>query len=112
MVCEGERNMNGLSELGERLKNYRIDYPMTQKELADRSGISVRSISRFENGEDISLSAFLRILNALELDNRVDMLVPNLSKRPSAYLETEKKRQRASGKKKSEKNNFVWGDEK
>lgn len=104
--------MNRLSELSERLKNYRINYPMTQKELADRSGISVRSVSRFENGEDISLSAFLRILKALELDNRVDMLVPDLSKRPSAYLETEKKRQRASGKKKSEKNSFVWGDEK
>ena len=93
--------MNGLPELSERLKNYRINYPMTQKELADRSGISVRSVSRFENGEDISLSAFLRLLNALELDNRVDMLVPDLSRRSSAYLETEKKRQRASGKKKS-----------
>ncbi|MBP3198602.1 MAG: helix-turn-helix transcriptional regulator [Eubacterium sp.] len=104
--------MNGLLELSERLKLYRINYPMTQKELSDRSGLSVRSISRFENGEDISLSALYKILRALELDNRLDMLVPDLSKRPSAYLESEKKRQRASKKKKSNKESFVWGDEK
>ena len=104
--------MNMLYELNERLKLYRINYPMTQKELADKSGISVRSISRFENGEDISLSAFLKILHALELGDRIDTLVPDLNKRPSAYLETEKKRQRASRKKKNEKKPFVWGDEK
>ena len=53
---------------------------MTQRELADKTGISVRSISRFENGEDISLSAFLKILRALELDNRIDVLVPDYKK--------------------------------
>ena len=79
--------MNNILEISERLKQYRINYPMTQKELADKTGISVRSISRFENGEDISLSAFLKILRALELDNHLDVLVPDYKKRPSAYLE-------------------------
>lgn len=103
--------MDNILEISDRLKQYRINYPMTQKELSDKTGISVRSISRFENGEDISLSAFLKILRALELDNRIDALVPDYKKRPSAYLESEKKRQRASSKK-SEKRAFVWGDEK
>lgn len=39
-------------EISEKLKQYRIRYPMTQKELSDKSGISVRSISRFEGGEE------------------------------------------------------------
>lgn len=103
--------MNNLLKISERLKQYRINYPMTQKELADKTGISVRSISRFENGEDISLSAFLKVLRALELDNHLDVLVPDYKKRPSAYLESEKKRQRASSKK-NQKKSFVWGDEK
>lgn len=58
--------MNNILEISDCLKQYRINYPMTQRELADKTGISVRSISRFENGEDISLSEFLKILRALE----------------------------------------------
>ena len=37
-----------------RFKAYRISYPLTQKELSDKSGVSLRSITRFESGEDIS----------------------------------------------------------
>ena len=37
-----------------RFKAYRISYPLTQKELSDKSGVSLRSITRFESGEDIT----------------------------------------------------------
>ena len=104
--------MNSEAEISKRIKEYRINISMTQKELADKSGVSIRSISRFENGEDISLSSFLKILKALNLDDRLDMVVPDQSKRPSYYLESEKKRKRASGKKKNNEKTFVWGDEK
>ena len=100
------------SEMSKRIKEYRISISMTQKELADKSGVSIRSISRFENGEDISLSLFIKILKALDLDDRLDMVVPDQSKRPSYYLESEKKRKRASRKKKDTGKVFVWGDEK
>ena len=101
--------MNDISKMSKRIKEYRIYVSITQKELADKSGVSIRSISRFENGEDISLSAFFKILKALELNDRLDFLVPDQSKRPSSYLESEKKRKRASGKKKICENTFVWG---
>ncbi len=104
--------MNNVSEMSGRIKEYRISISMTQKELADKSGVSIRSISRFENGEDISLSSFYKILKALNLDDRLDMLVPDQSKRPSYYLNSERKRKRASGKKKNAERAFVWGDEK
>ena len=32
-----------------RFKAYRISYPLTQKELSDKSGVSLRSITRFES---------------------------------------------------------------
>ena len=35
-----------------RMKNYRIDYPMTQKQLAKKSGVSARSIQMFEIGKN------------------------------------------------------------
>jgi transcriptional regulator with XRE-family HTH domain len=46
-----------------RFKAYRISYPLTQKELSDKSGVSLRSITRFESGEDISLANYNGIHN-------------------------------------------------
>ena len=96
-------------ELRERVKLYRIYYPMTQKELAEKSGVSERSISRFENGEDISLSNFGKLLRSLELEKNLLLLVPDQKERPSFYLEQPQTRARSS--KKKVKQNFKWGDE-
>ena len=99
-------------ELRRLVKEYRINYPMTQAEMAEKTGISSRSITRFENGGDISLSAFLKILDALDLSNNVSLLIPDQSKRPSYYLAKEKKRQRATKKSNIVNKDFKWGDEK
>lgn len=99
--------------LYERLKQYRINFPLTQNELAEKSGVSVRSISRFENGEDISMSKFICILRALDLCDRFLEIIPDQSKRPSYYLEHEKKRSRASSKRSKKFDEpFVWGEDK
>ena len=104
---------NEYQVLCERLKQYRIHYPMTQSELAEKSGVSARSISRFENGEDISMSNFMKILRAMELEDRLIEMIPDQTKRPSYYLEKESKRKRASGTRgNSSSVPFVWGDEK
>ncbi len=99
------------NELRRLVKEYRIYYPMTQTQLSEKTGISPRTITRFENGEDISLSNFLKILDALGLSENVKMLIPDQSIRPSAFLNAEKKRQRASSGKHDKKGRFKWGDE-
>ncbi|MBO7453474.1 MAG: helix-turn-helix transcriptional regulator [Clostridiales bacterium] len=97
----------------DRLKQYRIDYPLTQSELAEKSGVSVRSISRFENGEDISMSRFISLMRALDLGDRLLEMIPDQSIRPSYYLESEKKRSRASGSRGNAQDvTFVWGEDK
>ncbi|MBR3058439.1 MAG: helix-turn-helix transcriptional regulator [Clostridiales bacterium] len=99
--------------LCERLQQYRIHYPLTQRELAEKSGVSVRSISRFENGEDISLSNYMKLLRAMDLEERMVEMIPDQTKRPSYYLEKETKRSRASGTRDNKGSApFVWGDEK
>ena len=99
--------------LSERFKQYRIYYPLTQSELAEKSGVSVRSISRFENGEDISFSNFIKLMRALDLGGRMADMIPDQSKRPSFYLEKEAKRSRASSARDNrDSTSFVWGDEK
>ncbi len=104
--------VNDFDELRKRFKQYRVNSSITQKELADRSGVSIRSISRFENGEDIGMGNFIKLLNELGLSKNLDMLIPDQSKRPSFYLESYKEKKRASGKKAVENTAFKWGDEK
>lgn len=94
-------------------KSYRINYPLTQKELADKSGVCERSITRFENGGDINLSNFIKLLQALDLSDNLMCLIPDQSRRPSSYLEEKNTRQRASKiRRKTSDNTFKWGDEK
>lgn len=100
-----------LTLLSERIKAYRIEYPMTQKELADKSGVSVRSIQNFEHGSDIQLSNLVKIMNALELGDNISMLVPDVSKRPSMFLEKTKKKERVRKAAKQTEVSFKWGDE-
>ncbi len=101
-----------IKELCKRLKEYRINYPMTQQELADRSGVSVRSISRFENSGDITLSNFIKLLETLKLSEKLNLLIPDQSRRPSYFLNTEKPRQRATSAANTRVGRtFKWGDE-
>lgn len=97
--------------IGDRLKQYRILAGMTQADLEKKSGVSVRSISRLEQGASVQLESLIKILLALNLENNIDLLIPDQTKRPSYYLNVnEKKRQRVR-KKDSARTDFKWGDE-
>ncbi len=103
-----------ISELAKRTKEYRLAYPLTQQELADRAGISLRSIQKFEKGLDVQLDIFIKIIMALDLADNFDSLMPDMSNRPSAYLARQKgtKRKRVRKKKVQPSNRtFKWGDE-
>ena len=103
----------GLKEISRRLRNYRVEYPLTQKQLADISGVSLRSIQRFEKGEDIQFSNLIKLLNAMQLEGNLYALIPDVTKRPSAFVENRHTRQRARISKsgKVSENAFRWGDE-
>lgn len=99
-----------IDELGQKIKTYRIMKEMSQQDLADKSGVSKRSISRLEQGETVQVDNLFKILLALELGENIDLLVPDQTKRPSYYLEkTDEKPKRV--RRKTEKNDFKWGDE-
>ena len=106
--------MNGLEYqklIGDRIKQYRVNAGISQKDLEEMSGVSVRSISRLEQGTSIQLESFIKILYALNLENNIDLLIPDQTKRPSFYLKkSEKPRQRVR-KKENTNSSFKWGDE-
>ncbi len=87
-----------LADIAKRAKDRRLLLNMTQAELAERSGVSLGSVRRFENRGLISLSALLNI--ALVLGNLDDFehLFPK-STPMNLFAPEPKKRLRGSGKK-------------
>ena len=100
-----------IKDLGRKIKLYRISLGMSQQELADKTGISKRSISRMEQGDSVQMNSLFTILIALDLGDNIELLVPDESKRPSYYLEKPQNTPKRV-RKKPEKNDFKWGDEK
>lgn len=87
--------------LAENSKNKRISLNYTQKELAERSGISLSTLKRFEQKGEISLSSLLKI--AIILDATESILNIFTETKPESideYLKENKKKQRVRKKKK------------
>ncbi|MBO6240210.1 MAG: helix-turn-helix transcriptional regulator [Butyrivibrio sp.] len=106
-----------LQDISKRMKRLRVESSITQKELASITGLSLRSIQRFENGEDISLENFLKLSIAFELAESILSVIPDMDNRPSILLEKlrGKTKQRAHKMdhkaSNSTKKAFKWGDE-
>lgn len=106
-----ENNDIIIKEIGKRLKNRRIALNMTQKELATESGVSPRTISGFENGDNISLDNLLSILRVLRLIQEIDSLFPEKKVNPFDVLKLGNSKKRASSKKVTKTSNWQWEDQ-
>lgn len=95
-----------LSEIGIRIRQYRIGLSMTQQDLSLKTGISIRTISNIESGKDTTLSNIIRILVELDLKRNLEVLIPDYENEYG--ISNEKKR----FKKNDSKVEWKWGDEK
>lgn len=64
-------------ELGNRLKERRIDLNLTQDDIASRSGLSRRTITAIENGEGSTLGTFIALLRALNALDALEDFLPD-----------------------------------
>lgn len=104
-------NKEYLQMIGTRIKQYRVYSGISQKDLEEKTGISIRTLSRIEAGTSIQLDSLIKILSALEIDENIELLIPDQSKRPSMFLEKSNTKQRVY-KKNTKLEEFKWGDEK
>ena len=87
-----------LREMGHRLYRRRLEYNLTQADLANEAGVSKRTIERLEAGESAQLYNLIRVLRALSLTENIDALVPEPMPSPMQQLKLKgKSRKRASG---------------
>ena len=82
--------------LGSRFKEYRMRCNLTQKEVAEQSGIGLTTIHKFENGtaNSLSLSTFILLLRVVGQVNALDDVLPELPESPYLVRREEKKAQR------------------
>ena len=106
-------NEQTLAELGKRLRAARIDTPLTQRELADRAGVSLSTVATIERGGDARMGSYLCVLRALGMLSNVDALVPEHVVRPSQLLELghERKRATSPAHRHTSLPTWTWGDE-
>lgn len=104
-----------LTEIGERIKASRISMSISQKEMAERTNLSQRTISNLENGKDVSFSTIIEVLRELGQLQSLELMIPAQVIRPSQIVELGKPRERVSSKRKQKEKiatTWKWGDEK
>jgi len=86
-------------ELGQRLKQARLNTDMTQVEVAELTGLSRKAVINAEKGK-VPLEVFITILSALNLDYHLNSFLPTPKISPLQLAKLQgKQRQRASGNK-------------
>lgn len=103
ITSECATNIDILETLSTRMKEYRLAARMSQREMAEKSGVSYTTISHFEQGKNpnLTLNNFISLLRTIGMENRLTELLPELPLPPMALREINKlipKRVRRNGK--------------
>lgn len=83
-----------LSEFGERIRKYRMEKVLTQKDLGERAGLSRKTITKAETGGIVTLESLIMILRALGRLGDLNQLLPEQIQQvdPFKVIETQKKK--------------------
>lgn len=96
-----------IAQIGDFVKNTRIEQNKTQAQLAKSSGLNRYTISKIENGESITLSSLIQILRSLQQLHLLENFHFEEQISPLEYARLKKKQQkervRNSAKTKDEK---------
>ncbi len=101
-----------LQEIGRRIKDARIAGEISQKELSEKTGISVSTIVHIENGKDTKFSNIIAILAQLNYMTNLNVLLPEYQINLAKDFEKETKKQRVRKTNKINKNPTIWEEDK
>ena len=89
-----------LVEMGERIARRRLEFGLTQAELAGEAGVAKRTLERVEAGATAQLTTIIRIFRVLDLLPILDQLLPKTKPGPIEVISGKSSvRKRASSKK-------------
>ena len=102
MNSEFTTNQDIIELLSRRIKEYRLAARISQKEMAEKSGISLATISHFAQGvrQRLTLNYHISFLRVIGMEQRLKELLPELPMPPKALKQINKyipKRVRRAG---------------
>ena len=110
-----------LEALSGQVRRTRLDKNITQQQLADKAGVGVATLRRFESGEgNLSLLNLIAVLRALGQLDRLQPLLDSVTLSPVArlreqgggiYQAHERQRARPAGEEDDQESTWEWGDE-
>ena len=79
-ITQAMANPEIIVELGRRFKEYRLTYRLTQKEAAEKAGVSLITLRQFENGKayNINIGFVLALLRVVDCLEQMDDLMPEI----------------------------------
>lgn len=87
-------------EIGQRLKQARLNRDLTQTEVAERAGVARKSVLNAEKGK-VPFDVFIAIMVALDLTEKLELFLPRQEISPIQLAKLQgKQRRRASGQRK------------
>jgi transcriptional regulator with XRE-family HTH domain len=83
-----------IREMGKRYGSYRKRMGYTQKEVSAKSGLSLFTISSFENGSStgITMASLIRLLRAIDNLEEIDKLLPEMPASPRELFKKQSKK--------------------
>ena len=84
MNAEFVTNQDIILMLSRRIKEYRLAARLSQKEMAEKSGVGLATISHFEQGvsQNMTINNFISLLRVVGMENRLNDLLPELPMPP------------------------------
>lgn len=102
-------------ELGKRLQSERLNLNITQAALAEKAGISRRTLVGAERGEPFTIDTMLSILRALGRLSHLDLFLPEPEISPVQLSKLKGKKRQRAGKKftypQTRSTPWVWNEE-
>ena len=84
-------------EIGKRIQKVRLLQNLTQKDLAQKAGLSRGAVSKIERGQGATLSSMIEIMRVLRLLDSFEQVFPTAQLSPLEIVKLEgKQRKRAS----------------
>lgn len=85
-------NQDIITLLCQRLKEYRLAARISQKEMSERSGVGLTTISHLEQGvnRNITLNNFISLMRVVGMEQRLFELLPELPMPPMALKQINK----------------------
>lgn len=111
-IQKSSNNQTIRKEIGNRVKTTRISMNLTREDFSKKTGISVSTISRLEEGKNINVDALFNVLRYFQCIDNIDLLLTDPAESPMWLINSKNSRQRATRKKKENIKPFIWEEDK